>query len=215
MIVDAIILTGGRSSRLDTVPKAGLMVDGRSLLGRTIDAASSARRIVVVGPPPDLRLPKGTLRVQEDPPFAGPVAGIASGLSALNAAASASGSEQSEAVLVLACDMPHLDRAMPRLLKGLIDNPEMDGVIAVDADQHLQPLAAGYRTSSLARALAIAGATAPLAGMAVFRLLDTLMWTPVDVPADSTADVDTWEDARRLGVTAVPPREASSTRNTG
>jgi molybdopterin-guanine dinucleotide biosynthesis protein A len=204
VIVDAIVLAGGRSSRLGSVAKAELLVEGRSLLARTLDAAAVARRIVVVGPE-KLRLPAGVLHAREEPAFAGPAAGIAAGLDALDSARATSA--PSEAVLVLACDMPHLDQAMPRLLRGLVDNPETDGVIAVDEGQHLQPLAAGYRTSALTRVLAHLAAARPLADLPAFRLLDTLYLTPIDVPEGSTADVDTWEDARRLGVEAPAGKE--------
>lgn len=199
MIVDAIVLAGGRSSRLDAVPKAQLVVEGRTLLSRTLDAAATARRIVVVGPQPSSPLPEEVLLVQEDPPFAGPVAAIAAGLAALETVDDA----PSDAVLVLACDMPHIERAIPRLLRGLADDPDTDGAIAVDAGQHLQPLAAGYRTSPLARALADLAAAGSLDGARVFQLLDTLYLTPLDMPENATADVDTWDDAGRLGA-AIP-----------
>ncbi|MFD1214070.1 molybdenum cofactor guanylyltransferase, partial [Arthrobacter sp. GCM10027362] len=48
---DAVVLAGGRSSRLGGVPKALLEFEGRTLLRRTLDALSGARRIAVVGPP--------------------------------------------------------------------------------------------------------------------------------------------------------------------
>ncbi|MBD8537305.1 molybdenum cofactor guanylyltransferase, partial [Plantibacter sp. CFBP 13570] len=51
MSVDAIILAGGRSSRLGGVAKASLLRDGRTLLQLAIDAARAAGgRVVVVGP---------------------------------------------------------------------------------------------------------------------------------------------------------------------
>ncbi|MGO4494169.1 molybdenum cofactor guanylyltransferase, partial [Arthrobacter sp. 2YAF22_2] len=52
MEYDAVILAGGRSSRLGGVPKAQLRVDGATLLERSLQAASGARRTVVVGPDP-------------------------------------------------------------------------------------------------------------------------------------------------------------------
>ena len=88
MEFDAIILAGGRSSRLGGVPKSGLIFDGATLLERSLRAADAAGRIVVVGPDPG-DLPDGVLSCREDPPFAGPAAAIAAGLGALAASAPA------------------------------------------------------------------------------------------------------------------------------
>lgn len=198
MLVDAIVLTGGRSSRLAFIPKSEFVVAHRTLLQRTLEAVGGARRIVIVGPRPATGLPDTISLVQEEPPFGGPVAGIAAGLAAL----AESSTDPSDATLVLACDMPHIDRAIPRLLRGLVDNPESDGVIAVDSDERLQPLAAGYRTARLSSALAARIGSGPLTAMPVFRLIDGLNLTPIDVPADATADVDSWDDAHRLGARA-------------
>ena len=52
MEFDAIILAGGRSSRLGGVPKSGLIYDGATLLERSLSAAGAAVRTVVVGPDP-------------------------------------------------------------------------------------------------------------------------------------------------------------------
>jgi molybdopterin-guanine dinucleotide biosynthesis protein A len=198
VLVDAIVLTGGRSSRLDFTPKSEFVVEDRTLLQRTLEAVNGARSIVIVGPAPAAGLPETVLRVQEQPPFGGPVAGIFAGLAAL----AESSTIPSDATLVLACDMPHIGRAIPRLLRGLVDNPESDGVIAVDSGQRLQPLAAGYRTARLASALAARTGSGSLAAMPVFRLIDGLHLTPIDVPVDATADVDSWDDANRLGARA-------------
>ncbi|MBX3098571.1 MAG: NTP transferase domain-containing protein [Salinibacterium sp.] len=195
MVVDAIVLTGGRSSRLGSTPKSELIFDGETLLRRTLRAAGAARCAVVVGPELE-GLPAGVLHSREDPPFGGPVAGIAAGMAALTTFSVAA----SDAVLVLACDMPHIHLAIPLLLHGLAEHPESDGVIAVDTEQRRQPLAATFRTRRLSAVLAARSRAEPLAGMAMFRLLDGLTLIPIPMPARATADVDTWEDARHLGV---------------
>lgn len=230
MLVDAIILTGGRSSRLDSVPKSEFVVEDDTLLGRTLTAASVARRVVVVGHEPSAALPVGVMLVREEPPFSGPVAAVAAGVAALrsmqdaqnvtdesdapDAPPSESGTLASDALLVFACDMPHIARAVASLTQALEESPEADGSIAVDAENRRQPLAALYRTNALVAALESAAGTAPtavqgdpLAGLPMFRLLDQLSLVDVEVPHDATADVDTWDDAVRLG--ARPP--ASST----
>lgn len=223
MLVDAIILTGGRSSRLDSVPKSEFIVEQSTLLARTLNAASVARRIVVVGPAPATALPDGVMLVREEPPFSGPVAAVAAGVAALNSApdggktqATNPGSKNvaSDSVLVLACDMPHIGVAVPSLLTACEAVKDTDGVIAVDEEQRRQPLAAVYRTKALISALetlaeraAAAQHTDRLAGLGMFQLLDLLNLTSVDAPQDATADVDTWGDALRLG--ARPPATAA------
>lgn len=217
LLVDAIILTGGRSSRLDSIPKSEFVVEGSTLLVRTLNAASVARRIVVVGYEPSTALPDGVVLVREEPPFSGPVAAIAAGVAALNSATVAQTGDSadlaSDALLVLACDMPHIGSAVASLVQALEEASEVDGVIAVDAENRRQPLAAVYRTRSLRNALELAADPArqgdPLAGLPMFRLLDHMSLVNVEVAHDATADVDTWDDAVRLG--ARPP--ANSTTN--
>ena len=80
----AILLAGGRGTRLDGVDKPLLMIDGDSLLNRTIDAAAAmegVRPITIVGPdrpgaftPEDSPAP--LQRVREDPPYGGPAAAV-------------------------------------------------------------------------------------------------------------------------------------------
>lgn len=213
MQVDAIILTGGRSSRLDSVPKAEFIVDKSTLLERTLCAASGAHRIVVVGYEPSRALPRGVMLVREEPPFSGPVAAIAAGIGVLERSTVEAGIPSSDALLVLACDMPHVDHAVPQLLRALADAPDADGTIAVDTEGHRQPLAAVYRKRALVAALsAVSDPTRqgdPLAGLPMFRLLDHLMLVEFHVPPGATADVDTWDDAVRLG--ATPPETMLST----
>ena len=89
--LDAIVLAGGRASRLDGVVKPSLTSpDGRTTLRLTLDACAAvgARRVIVVGPPEQLAGLLGPYEgrveiVQEEPPWSGPARGIAAGLAAL------------------------------------------------------------------------------------------------------------------------------------
>ena len=88
LVYDAIILAGGRASRLGGVQKAAIEIGGRALLDIALEAAASAGRVVVVGPDELRRDARGgdaaSVRfVREEPPFGGPVAGIAAGLATL------------------------------------------------------------------------------------------------------------------------------------
>jgi len=186
MIVDALILAGGRSSRLGGRAKSGLQLAGESLLARTVRVvrASGVRNLVVVGD----AAPEGQVAVREKPAFGGPVAAVAAGVDALPGDA--------DAVLVLACDMPAIAAAMPALLS----RPD---AIAVDRGR-AQPLAIVASTASLRTALA---ALPTVADAAMRELLDHLALTPIVVPDGSTDDVDTWEDAARFGVAELAGRQ--------
>ncbi|MFE4541354.1 molybdenum cofactor guanylyltransferase [Arthrobacter sp. NPDC056727] len=192
MDFDAIILAGGRSSRLGGSPKSALMFDGATLLERSLAAAAGARRTVVVGPEA-AGLPAGVLTCREDPPFAGPAAAIAAGLDALRGAGPA------DMVMVLACDMPRAADAV-RALRDALPGAGADGVMAASADGRLQPLAGFYGTAVLERAVQDAAARNALVHGSVFALLASLDVQAVTVPAGSTDDVDTWDDAAALGV---------------
>lgn len=199
---DALILAGGRSSRLGGVPKSGLMYDGDTLLERALAAAQGAARIVVVGPDPG-GLPAGVLATREDPPYSGPASAIAAGMAALDDGAG----RPALLTLILACDMPRSAVAVGALWQHLGfsaagANPDSgrDGVMAVTPEGRKQPLAGFYRTISLQRAVEEARLQDRLSDASVFSLLARLDVRLVTVPTGSTDDVDTWDDAAALGV---------------
>ncbi|MCX6499273.1 MAG: NTP transferase domain-containing protein [Arthrobacter sp.] len=208
MEYDAVILAGGRSSRLGGACKAGLTVDGATLLELSLRAAGGARRAVVVGPDPG-GLPPGVLGCREDPPFSGPAAAIAAGLSALAEAGAGAPAAPAPAplTLVLACDMPRVAAAVGALLDAVANGADggLDGAVAVSADGRRQPLVGLYGTTALRRAVADAARQNTLEGGSVFALLASLELCTVPVPPGSTDDVDTWEDASALGVSNPGP----------
>jgi molybdopterin-guanine dinucleotide biosynthesis protein A len=184
MIVDALILAGGRSSRLGGVSKSQLSVGGVSLLSRTVQAVagSGVRLTVIVG---DEGM-DAVVAIREEPAFAGPVAAIAAGLRALPG--------DSDAILVLACDMPSVASSLPLLVSDVTG----DGAIAVDRGRR-QQLAVVIRTTALGKALA---GLPTVVDASMRDLLAGLDLTETVVPEGSTDDVDTWDDAARLGATA-------------
>ncbi|MFB2586191.1 molybdenum cofactor guanylyltransferase [Herbiconiux liukaitaii] len=225
MQLDAIVLAGGRSTRLGGSPKALLQVDGRRLVDIAVDAAreAGARRIVVVGPPVDLPPPASPLStsamgtVREDPPFGGPAAGIGAGLAALDppdtdlgdsryADADADADTGGRAVLVLACDVPAAGGAVgPVLVEAeRIAATRARGwcAAAVDPSGARQLLLAVYDAGLLSECVAAHRVAGTLSGLAVRILVAPFAVTEVIVPPGSTADVDTWTDAEALG--AVP-----------
>ena len=202
---DALILAGGRSSRLGGVPKQHLLFRGATLLERSLDAASGARRTVVVGPDPG-RLPETVLSCREQPEFSGPAAAIAAGLEVLSR-----GGGEAEYTLVLACDMPLVADAVVRLSSALsaepADGPGKPDVVMAATDDgtphgRAQPLAGFYRTAGLKNAVQDLAARGALINGSVRSLLASLDVQLVTVPAAATADVDTWDDAAALGIAA-------------
>lgn len=201
MLFDALVLSGGRSTRLGESPKAELVFQGRTLLQRTVAATRDARAVAVVGPAPHTPLPPRVLFAREQPAFAGPAAAVAAGLAALARCGpeAARYTEPAPYTLVLACDMPRVGDVVERLLAGLqADASASDGVIAVDAQGTRQPLAAFYATSALAAA--VAAHSGSLEGLSMRRLIAGMRLASVAIAGGETDDVDTWEDARRLGV---------------
>jgi molybdopterin-guanine dinucleotide biosynthesis protein A len=185
---DAVVLAGGRAQRLGT-SKPQLVVAGARLLDHVLAATRDARVTVVVGPE-DLASEAYVL-TREDPPFGGPVAGVAAGLAALPGAAA-------PWVLLLACDVPEAARAVPLLVaaaSGPGADPETDGVcLAHDGrDQWLVGL---YRRDALdAAGSRLAGDADGLRGAPVRRLVSGLRLTRVVDVDGLSADVDTWQDA--------------------
>lgn len=213
---NAVIVAGGRSSRLGGQPKALLRASGATLLSGTLAAASGAVACAVAGPAGLAGLTAAAaeasrspiLLVREDPPFAGPAAGVAAGMAALSRLDGAEGRVSPDWTLVLACDMPFIAGAVERLLAAarVEEEAEQDAapysLLAVDGTGHMQPLAGLYRTGALTEAIAAAAGTGGLQNLAMRTLLARVQWKDVAVPAHSTADIDTWEDASRWSVAA-------------
>ncbi|WP_307816038.1 NTP transferase domain-containing protein [Myceligenerans indicum] len=213
---DTVVLAGGRASRLDGTAKPGLLSGGGvPLLHLALDAAAGARRIAVVGPA-DLAeaiaahpAASRSVLTREDPPFGGPVAAIAAGLAALAPPARRAPADPPPPwVLVLAVDVPRAAGAVPRLRAAVEREPEADGAHLV-AGGRAQWLVGLYRTDALGERLSAlhAGRAEPPAGRgaSVRRLLDGLRLLEVQDPGSLSADVDTWDDAERLGVRPGPP----------
>lgn len=197
---DALILAGGRSSRLGGVPKQGLVVAGATLLEHSLAACSAASLTAVVGPDPG-PLPAGVLACREQPEFAGPAAAVAAGLEALGRAGGGR-----RFTLVLACDMPRAAGAVQVLAESLATRGDKgDGVMACSEDGTAQMLVGLYRTDGLKKAVQMLAWRDALINGSMRSLLASLDVQLVTVPAGTTADVDTWDDAAALGVDAGQP----------
>ncbi|MFS0731594.1 NTP transferase domain-containing protein [Curtobacterium sp. 1P10AnD] len=189
---DAVLLAGGRATRLGGIDKTALGTAGSTLLDRALDASTGARRTVVVGLRDGTRAPAEVVLVREDPPFGGPVSGLAAALDAVPASAATT--------LVLACDLVRPVEAVAALRAGAAqDGPSSstaaDGWVAVDDDGRRQPLLAVYRSAALRRAVSALG---EVDGASLRRLTAPLDLVEVPVPSALCADVDTPDDAERL-----------------
>jgi molybdopterin-guanine dinucleotide biosynthesis protein A len=203
----AIVLAGGRATRLGCIDKPGLELGGVSLLARAVSAArdAGAASVIVVGPPGSEIAQ--TIRVREDPPFAGPAAAIITALTASDS------SDDPDWTLVLAADLARPEAAVARLVADLALLPaDTDGVCLADETSRLQWLAGAYRTTALrraARGMPDAGRHAP-----VRALLDDLSIAVFRVPDEVVHDVDTWQDleqARRAYGDAASPTDGGPT----
>ncbi|RZU33179.1 molybdenum cofactor guanylyltransferase [Blastococcus saxobsidens] len=134
----AVVLAGGRASRLGGQAKPQLEVGGRSLLSAVLDAVPGARRRVVVGPPQPA--PGDVLFAREDPVGGGPVAALRAGLAAVG----------TDVVAVLAGDLPFLTA---ELVARLRERLSADGVLVVDDTGRDQLLLGVWRTAALRTAV--------------------------------------------------------------
>lgn len=177
---DAIIVAGGSGSRLGGVVKADLQVGGQRLLDRVLMAARHARTRLVVGV---VDVPEGVEQTVEDPPGSGPAAGLVAGLDAI--------ADPSEWTLVLACDLPGAEDAVPQLLRAAMNSQGADGHCLGSADGTPQWLLGIHRSVALRRAAADYGDPRQ---RSVRGLLAPLRLDVIEDVADVGKDVDTWSD---------------------
>lgn len=134
--ISGAILAGGQSRRMGR-DKAALLLAGEPLLLRTVRRLRTVTPdVVIIGPLERAALAPGVPIVPDRWPQQGPLGGIATALQAL----------ESEAVLVVGCDMPFLNVALLRYLLSLAF--AYDAVV-VRADGQAHPLHAVYQKRCL------------------------------------------------------------------
>lgn len=184
-----ITLAGGTARRLGGVSKPDLQVGGMSLLQRQLGQVKDVCPLaqVVVVAPPTVVVPKGVTRVLEDPPFGGPVAGFAAGLSAAPGSA--------EGLVGLAtCDAPLAPANYGRLVAAL--GPDLDGAVPTTGegeDAFAQYALGVYRRESLAKLLG-----GPTRNVSVKGTFSPAKLAFVPDREGLCTDVDTWEDVETL-----------------
>jgi molybdopterin-guanine dinucleotide biosynthesis protein A len=205
----AVIVAGGQGRRLGGRDKPALVVHGRALLDRALDAVSGVP-VVVVGPP--RTLPAGAVGAAEDPPGGGPAAAVAAGFAALPELPA------DAIVAVLAADLPGIDastlaRLCAALLAGSGDPDSADpdsgsgdpdsadtysadpgGAVLLDPSGHRQYLIGVWRRGRLAAAIT----RRPRWHDAPLRdLLAPIRVVEVTGSDREAADIDTPADLRR------------------
>lgn len=177
----ALVLAGGGARRMGGVDKLMLPVEGRPMVQHTLDAVRDAEPIVVVGPRREVTTP--VLWTSEEPPGAGPLAGIASGLRELPPGV--------EIVVLLAGDLPHLSAKTVRKLVADVAGSTACGAVLADSEGLPQWLTSAWRVSALRRELPENARDQSL--RSVLADLDA-RWIPD--PLGESADVDTAADLR-------------------
>ncbi|TWT86267.1 molybdopterin-guanine dinucleotide biosynthesis protein MobA [Pseudobythopirellula maris] len=137
----AIVLCGGRSSRMGADKATLRLPDGRTMLQAVLGSigrvVSSGRMVCVAAEGQELgALPRDVAVAHDREPQRGPLEGFAAGLAALPAGV--------DRTLLLACDTPLLTARFCRLLVKHL-SAEHDAVVPViEGCEH--PLTAAYRT---------------------------------------------------------------------
>jgi len=140
--VTAIVLAGGKGSRLGGVDKARLEIGGRRTIDRVLHALGGiADEVVAVVNEDRLAGVEGIRRIEDPEPHAGV-------LPALHAAL---GKARNELCLMVACDMPFL---RPVLLAWLVEQTDAHDVVIPRVGDQLQPMHAVYRREPCREAIA-------------------------------------------------------------
>lgn len=197
MKLDAIILGGGRSKRMGE-NKALVRVGPTSLLANVALSLADAQHLAIVAPASvvedafrgaqesELR-PGQVIQTLEDPPFGGPVAGIAAGVTALSQTP-----YPARNVAIFACDLPGASLGFSRLREHTEALGEsIDGVCAIDPNGRKQWLMGIYSRDFLTNRLAELGEAR---AASVREFVRPARLRLVKMPLDATSDLDGPED---------------------
>jgi len=189
----AVILTGGRSSRMGRDKALLQHPAGGTFLSRAIALLGHLDPHLSVGADGEKYADFGVMRIPDRWPDIGPMGGIASSLEALQ-----------EPILAVACDTPLLTRALiDRLTSAFEQHPEAS-CICFRTDGFVQPLCAVYTEKTLDRLRALIG-QGRYALRPVVEGPEALRLTLTDEEARQVAEnVNTPEEYARL--TASPDR---------
>lgn len=186
-----VVLCGGTSRRFGAGDKTAAVVqhDSTTVLDRILLDLPDKWPVVCVGD----RRP--TVREvswrREEPPFGGPVAAVAAGISAAGTARNEKQWIDDGIVVVLAGDQPFAGSLAEEIVAVLLDAPSAEGVVAITSEQFPQHLLGAYRTSPLRRVVK------GRANVSVRSTLGTLDLLTHSVELADAMDIDTLEDLAR------------------
>jgi molybdopterin-guanine dinucleotide biosynthesis protein A len=194
----ALVLAGGRGSRLRSDDKAAITIGGTSTLDHLVGSLPDTIPVVVAGPERPTRRPV-TFR-WEEPIHGGPVAGIAAGLVAVSTPVTA----------LLAVDMPWAGGLAVQLIAEF-ESCDAAGLVPVDGSGFRQPLCAVVRTDALRGALRRLGDPHGRSLRDLMSFLD-VRERPLDEAQNGWVDdIDTPDDLRKARSTRTPCEAAAPT----
>ncbi|MDK8763867.1 NTP transferase domain-containing protein [Corynebacterium sp. MSK218] len=179
----AIIVAGGRGSRMGGADKASIRVGGQRLLDRLHSYLPYGTPSVVVSPHW-----LGSPQVCESPLYGGPAAGIAAGYRFLAAKNSATHGQR-DLVAVVAVDAPESPLAIPKLIDGLGEH----SVAVAATGKQIQPLCAVWRVDALGGALSRLGGVHNRSARSLLRAADSIAIVQV---GEEIRDYDTPQELR-------------------
>ena len=191
MSLGGIILAGGAGRRLGR-PKAGVVLDGRTLVERAVESLRPHCEPLLVISRPEIELPPLDATVLDDRPGPdAPLNALATGLAALD----------TRDVLVLACDLPSARPVVDRLALAPA------GVAAVARERaggRWQPLCARYPRVA---ALEVCERLLASGELRLLPIIAELAPSAIDASADDLANVNSPDDLARLA--ALTRRQAA------
>lgn len=190
-----MVLAGGRGSRLGGVAKGEIRLGGERLIDIVAGAAlgSGCERVVTSGNVTS----ELALSVRENPPFGGPVAGLAAALPEV----------KTDWIMLLASDLPHA-RLLCHLLAESFHHmdPELDGLVTL-TDFRIQWLAGIYRRDAIEAAFERLDR---VEGSSLRSVLGGLKLREVQDPEGLAHDMDTPEDLEAFKASMLQPEERKS-----
>ena len=182
----ALVLTGGRASRFGGVDKTLAEIAGVPSRDRVLAACAGHRRILVGPETPGYPLPQDVLRLREDPPYAGPVAGVACAQEHFS---------DEDTVLLLGGDMPLIS---PEAILSLLPAETVPRML-VDPNGRRQFLCAAWPGYLLRKALKRLQPHEGASLKSLYRVAEEIAGECELVSSQSeSADLDTPEDLARV-----------------
>jgi molybdopterin-guanine dinucleotide biosynthesis protein A len=184
-----IVLAGGRSSRFGS-DKLAVLIGGRPMLELAIDAVRAvATDIVVVGAPGRTPpLPPDVTVAFDDDAFEGPLAGLATGLRALDPGL--------DRAIVVGGDMPSLQ---PTVLGQFLDRLDVVDIVVLEDADGPRPLPMAVRTATVRPTVdrLLVGGERRLRALLTeltVESIDRAAWQREDPEGQTLRDIDRPED---------------------